>query len=82
MNTEPKRLYRSRTDRMLGGVCAGLAKFFVLDPTLVRLAFVIGTIVGVGTLFFVYLAMWIIVPEEPVTTATPAPLPPQETSDQ
>jgi phage shock protein C len=61
---EPTRkLYRSKTDRMLGGVCGGLAQYFNLDVTLVRVLFVALTIMGPGAL--IYLAMWIIVPTEP-----------------
>ena len=76
MNPEPKRLFRSRTNRMLGGVCGGITEFFVLDPTLVRLAFVLGTILGFGALVFVYLAMLIIVPEVPLSGEPPASTPP------
>jgi len=61
---------------MLGGVCGGIAEFFVLDPTLVRLAFVLGTILGFGALVFVYLAMLIIVPEVPLSGEPPASTPP------
>ena len=60
-----KKLYRSRTDRKLGGVCGGLAQYFNIDSTLVRLLFVIGVIfVGGGLL--AYLIMLIVVPEEPL----------------
>lgn len=62
-----KRLYRSRNDRMVGGVCGGLGRYFGIDPTLVRLAFaVIALAVGSGVL--AYLLLWIIVPEEPEQT--------------
>ncbi len=58
-----KKLYRSRTDRVLGGVAAGLADYLNLDITLVRLAFLLlGLADGAGVLL--YLAMWIVVPEE------------------
>jgi phage shock protein C len=60
-----KRLYRSRGDRMLTGVCAGLGDFFGLDPTVVRLVFVLGVVLGFGSMGFLYLVLWIIVPEEP-----------------
>ena len=60
---ETKRLYRSETDVMLGGVCAGLGDFFNLDPTIIRLIFVVLFLTGsVG--FWVYVVMWIVVPEE------------------
>jgi phage shock protein C len=62
---EPKRLFRSKTDRVLGGVCAGLGNYFTIDPVLVRVLWVISFFVG-GVGFLAYLIAWIIVPEEPV----------------
>ena len=60
---ETKRLYRSETDVMLGGVCAGLGDFFNLDPTILRLIFVVLFLSGtVG--FWLYLVMWIVIPLE------------------
>jgi phage shock protein C len=59
-----RRLTRSRTDRMLGGVCGGLAKYLGVDPTLVRLGVVALTIVSGGAGIVAYVAAWIIVPEE------------------
>ncbi len=59
-----KRLYRSRTDRILGGVCGGLADYFNLDPSLVRLLWVIFCL-GFGTGVLAYIIAWIIIPEEP-----------------
>ena len=58
-----KKLYRSRDNRMVGGVCAGLAKYFELDPTLVRLGMVVLMVLGGGIL--IYIIAWLIVPEEP-----------------
>ena len=58
-----QRLFRSRTDVMLGGVCAGLAAFFGLDPTLVRIFFVLMAL-GTGFGVFLYILMWIVVPAE------------------
>jgi len=66
MSTEYKRLYRSRTNRMLSGVCGGLGEFANVDPTLVRLLFVAGTIFSGGLLLVVYLAMIFVVPETPL----------------
>ncbi len=63
----PKRLYRSRSDRMIAGVCAGLGKYFGIDPTLVRLAFVILALAGMSG-GLAYIIMWIVVPEEPEPT--------------
>jgi len=63
---EPKKLYRSRTNRVLAGVCSGLGNFFGIDPTVVRLIFVAGTILGFGSFVLIYLVLFIVVPEEPV----------------
>ena len=64
MEKEYKRLYRSKDDRMVAGVCAGIADYFGIDPTLVRLLFVFGALGTVSGLFWAYLIMAIIVPEE------------------
>ena len=60
---ETKRLYRSGRNAMIAGVCGGLAEYFNIDPTLVRLAFVL---LAFATGFFpallLYLILWIIVP--------------------
>jgi phage shock protein C len=63
MTTDAKRLTRSRSDRMIAGVCGGLAEYFNVDPTLVRLVFAVGAILGAGSLLLVYIVMWIVVPE-------------------
>ncbi|MFC1962162.1 PspC domain-containing protein [Chloroflexota bacterium] len=58
-----KRLYRSRSDRMLWGVCGGLAQYFDLDPIIVRLIFVLLLFAnGIGIL--IYIIMTIVVPRE------------------
>jgi phage shock protein C len=62
---EPTRLYRSRTDRRISGVCGGLAAYFKIDPTLVRLLFVLGLLLVGGT-FWAYIVMMIVIPEEPL----------------
>jgi phage shock protein PspC (stress-responsive transcriptional regulator) len=69
MSTDVKRLYRSRSDRMLAGVCAGIGEYLNIDPTVVRLLFVATALLG-GPGFIVYLVMWIIVPEEPLAKDT------------
>lgn len=63
MATENKKLFRSVEDRMIGGVCAGIADFFDIDPTLVRLVFVLGFFASVSGLFWAYIIMMIVVPE-------------------
>lgn len=59
------RLYRSKTDVILGGVCAGLGQYLGIDPTWVRLFFVLITLAG-GAGVLVYIILWIVVPEESV----------------
>lgn len=62
---EAKRLYRSN-DKMIGGVCAGIAEYFGWDPTLVRVGYVL---LSMGSVFFpgilAYLVMMVVVPERP-----------------
>ena len=64
-----KRIYRSTTDKVIGGVCGGLGEYFGIDPTWVRVLFVLSLFAeGVGLL--AYLIGWIVIPKEPeVTTA-------------
>lgn len=58
-----RRLYRSETERMVGGVCGGLADYFQVDPTLVRVAFVLLALLnGLGLIG--YVVLWIIVPRQ------------------
>lgn len=70
-----QRLYRSRDEQMLAGVAGGLAQFFGIDPSIVRLIFVVLALAG-GPGLLIYIIMWIVVPEEPV-----GPLPPTGPSD-
>jgi len=62
-NGNTKRLYRSEDDRMIAGVCAGLAEYVDIDLTIVRLLFVLGLFAG-GATFWAYLVMMMVVPEE------------------
>ena len=66
----PRRLYRSRQDKMLGGVSAGLAAYFDIDPVLVRLIWVLGSIFSGGMLALAYIVLWIVVPPENYTGAS------------
>ncbi|MCA9325368.1 PspC domain-containing protein [Candidatus Saccharibacteria bacterium] len=59
-----KRLFRSKSQRMIGGVCGGLAEYFDVDPTLVRLIAVL-LIFTAGGGVLAYLVLWIIIPENP-----------------
>jgi len=62
-----QRLYRSTKDRMLGGICGGIAEKFNWDPSLVRLGLVfLCLITGVIPLVLTYFVAWVIVPETPV----------------
>ena len=72
-----KKLYRSARDGMLGGVAAGIAEYFDIDPIIVRLAFVLFVFAG-GAGVIVYLIMWIVVPQAPLVPYNMnANLPPQ-----
>jgi len=59
-----RKLYRSRTERKVAGVAGGLAQYLNVDPTLIRALFVALAVLG-GSGLILYLAMWILVPEEP-----------------
>ncbi|GAC1688286.1 MAG: hypothetical protein PVS2B2_27050 [Candidatus Acidiferrum sp.] len=59
-----KKLMRSSTDKKIGGVCAGLADYFDLDPTIIRLVWVLAFFFG-GAGGLVYLVLWIVLPEAP-----------------
>lgn len=59
---ESRKLYRSRNRRMVAGVCGGLADYFDIDPTVIRVLFLILAVFG-GSGLVVYLVMWIVVPD-------------------
>lgn len=59
-----KRLSRSRNDRKLAGVCGGIAEYYGWDPTLVRVAWIVLTLLG-GSGILIYLIMWLVMPEAP-----------------
>lgn len=61
---ERRRLYRSRTDRSIAGVCGGLAEFFDADPTLLRIITLLLIFVG-GISIWIYIILWIVIPEAP-----------------
>lgn len=63
----PRKLYRSRIDRVFGGVCGGLADYFGIDVSLVRLAFVLLFLLG-GHGLLAYIILWIVVPEAPAVS--------------
>ncbi|MBI2573502.1 PspC domain-containing protein [Candidatus Woesearchaeota archaeon] len=59
-----KRLYRNSNDKVLGGVCSGVAEYFSIDPVLVRIVWVLATLVSMGFGIIAYLVAWIIMPEK------------------
>ena len=66
-----KRLYRSRNEKMIGGVCGGLAEYFDIDPVLVRILFVVAVFAG-GSGVLAYIICWIVMPAQPfVVPAAP-----------
>ncbi len=70
------RLFRSRTDRVLGGVLGGLGSYLGVDPLFLRIAVALLTVLGAGALIAVYIVMWIVVPEEPLSASAGASAPP------
>ncbi|WNV81988.1 PspC domain-containing protein [Umezawaea sp. Da 62-37] len=73
-----KKLRRSREDKMLAGVCGGAAKMLGVDAALLRIGLVAATILGFGTGAVLYVACWILMPEE--ETGTPDLYQPRDTT--
>jgi phage shock protein C len=65
MAPETRKLYRSRNNRMIAGVCSGLGEFFGIDPAVIRLVFIAGTLLGFGSFVLIYIVLFIVVPEGP-----------------
>ena len=61
-------LYRDTSDKMIGGVCAGIANYMNVDPAIIRLLFAIITFGGFGMGFFIYILLWIVVPARDLET--------------
>jgi len=59
-----KKLRRSRSDKMLAGVCGGVAKMIGVDAAIIRIILVAATLLGFGTGAVLYVAAWILMPEE------------------
>ena len=64
---EPKKLYRSRDNRMVSGLCGGLGKYLGVDPTIIRVVVTIAAIVLAGIPAGIYLVLIMVVPEEPIS---------------
>ncbi len=69
----PKKLARSRTDRKIAGVCAGFANYAEIDPTVVRIVWLM-LVLFAGWGILAYFIAWIVMPEEPVTQPASAPV--------
>ncbi|MFI0792372.1 PspC domain-containing protein [Micromonospora rubida] len=67
--TPYKQLRRPVTDRMVAGVASGLGRYFAVDPTLVRVAFAVATVLTAGLAALTYPIMWFLMPEEPADAA-------------
>jgi phage shock protein C len=65
-----KRLYRSCKDRIIAGVCGGIGEYFDVDPNIIRIIWLLVGITGTGII--AYILAWVIIPEEPPQTPTPA----------
>ena len=60
----PRKLYRSRTERSIAGICGGLGRYFDADPTMIRLVMLLLILFG-GLSIWAYIILWIVIPEEP-----------------
>ncbi len=82
--SQEKRLYRSNNEKVLGGVCGGLSEYYNMNPTIIRLLWVLITFLTLGIGIFVYAIAWVIIPENPTDLSRPLvkretkPLPPRD----
>jgi phage shock protein C len=63
---ETKKLYRSTLDKKIAGICGGLGEYLNVDPTVMRILFVAGFFLTGSLMFWVYLILWIVIPEPPI----------------
>ncbi len=77
MNTQ---FVRTRNDKMIAGVCGGIARYFNIDPAIVRLLFVLAVFLG-GASPLIYLVLWLVMPQEPATYVAPTYTAPQALPD-
>lgn len=66
--SDPKRLYRSRTDKKIAGICGGMGKYFGVDPVIFRIIWLL-LLLGMGAGLLVYLILWLVIPMEPQGSA-------------
>jgi phage shock protein C len=64
MSDDVKKLFRTKEDRMIAGVCSGLAAYFNIDPTIIRALFIVFAVFG-GSSILLYLLLWIFIPDAP-----------------
>ena len=74
-----KRLYRSNTHKVIGGVAGGLGDYLDIDPVLIRIVFVVALFFG-GVGLFAYVVAWIIIPEQPRESTMSTPIDPQQSN--
>ncbi|MGC3978713.1 MAG: PspC domain-containing protein [Paludibacteraceae bacterium] len=70
---ENKKLVRPLNDVKIAGVCAGIANFIGIDPTLVRVIYAVFCFITIGTGILIYLLLMLIIPKEEVSTASTTP---------
>jgi len=61
--TETRKLYRSKVDRKIAGICGGLGEYVNIDPTVIRILFIAGFFLTGTLMFWIYLVMWIVIPD-------------------
>ena len=59
-----KKLLLSKNNKMIGGVCGGLGEYFNIDPTIIRIIFILLAFIFLGTPIFIYIIFWIVIPSE------------------
>lgn len=70
LETDKRHLYRSRQERIIAGICGGLAEFFGISVSRVRIALLVFILFG-GLSLWVYLVLWLIIPQAPRQTIKP-----------
>jgi len=68
MNDPSRRLYRSRRQKVIAGICGGLAEYFGIDPVIPRLLWVL-LVLGAGLGILAYIVCWIVIPQAPEAVA-------------
>ncbi|MEN7536584.1 PspC domain-containing protein [Aurantiacibacter flavus] len=56
----PRKFHLDRGDKLIGGVCSGIANYVNVDPLLVRLVFAVGAVAGFGSFIVIYLLIWLL----------------------